>query len=182
MTATLAMLDRLGAFNRRIGEVGVWLAACLVVLMTLIVILGVFFRYVLNNSISWVEDVALIMMATTAFIIAPFALRSGANVAIEMFVAPLPRTLIRILRLVVDVLILWVVYRYFFESLDLVQRGWGIRVNTVPIPWAYPYMVLPLAFGALGLVAFELIARDLWALFFRSNEADLPHQAPEEPE
>lgn len=182
MDRVLALLEYLGGLNRRIGTVGVWLASCFVVLMTVIVISGVFFRYVLNDSITWVEDVALIMMVTTAFVVAPYAFRSGSNVAIELFVAPLPQAALRALRLMVNMLILWIIYRYFFESLALVTRGWGIRVNTVPIPWAYPYMIVPVAFAAMGLVAVELIGRDLWALVNRSSAADLPHHAPVEPE
>lgn len=180
--ATLRVLDTLGAINRRIGSVGVFLASLLIGLMAVIVILGVFFRYVLNDSLTWVEDVALIMMVTTAFIVAPYAYRTGANVAIEILTSVLPDVLVRILRLLVNMLVLWVIYRYFFESLALVQRGWSIRVNTVPIAWAWPYMIVPVAFGAMALAAIELIGRDLWALCFRSVSADLPHVAPNEPE
>ena len=91
----LRMLDGLGALNRRLSGVGVALASALVAVMTVIVILGVFFRYVLNDSITWVEDVALIMMVTTAFIVAPYAYRSGSNVAIELFTSPLPAVAVR---------------------------------------------------------------------------------------
>lgn len=179
---TLAALEGLGAFNRGVGAAGVFLASVLIVLMTLFVILGVFFRYVLNDSLTWVEDVALILMVTTAFIVAPHAYRSGANVAIELFTSPLPTLALRLLRLVINMLILWIIYRYFFESLALVKRGWGIRVNTVPIPWAWPYMIVPMAFAAMAVVAVELIGRDIWALVMRSGAADLPHHAPQEPE
>jgi len=182
MGGGLVVLNRLGQVNRGIGEVGVWLASALIALMTAIVILGVFFRYVLNDSISWVEDVALIMMVSTAFIIAPYAYRSGANVAIELVVSKLPAVLVRGLRVAINMLVLWIVYRYFFESLTLVQRGWGIRVNTVPIAWAWPYMIVPLAFVAMALVGIELIGRDIWAILNRSTAADLPHVTPSEPE
>ena len=182
MDRILGLLNRLGRVNRSIGEASVWLASALIALMTAIVILGVFFRYVLNDSISWVEDVALIMMVSTAFIIAPHAYRSGANVAIEMFVAWLPGVVVRGLRVAINMLVLWIVYRYFFESLTLVDRGWGIRVNTVPIAWAWPYMIVPVAFVAMALVGVELIGRDIWAILNKSTDADLPHLAPSEPE
>lgn len=182
MGTALRFLDLLGAINRRVASAGLLVAMALVALMTGIVLTGVFFRYVLNDSITWVEDVALIMMVSTAFIVAPHAYRTGANVAIEMVTAILPAALLRLLRIVINMLILWLIWRYFLESLALVDRGWGIRVNTVPIAWAWPYMVLPVAFAAMVLVAVELIGRDLWALIFRSDAADLPHVAPIEPE
>lgn len=182
MNATLRFLDALGALNQRIGAFGVFLASVMIGLMTIVVILGVFFRYVLNDSITWVEDVALIMMVTTAFIVAPHAYRAGANVAIEIVTALLPGTVVRILRLTVNMLILWILYRYYLESLALVQRGWGIRVNTVPLAWAWPYMIVPIAFFAMAMAAIELIGRDLWALLCHSKAADLPPAQPAEPE
>jgi TRAP-type C4-dicarboxylate transport system permease small subunit len=182
MNQSLAFLELLGTVNRRAGAVGVFVASLLIALMTAIVILGVFFRYVLNDSISWVEDVALIMMVSTAFIVAPYAYRSGSNVAIELFTSPLPAMAIRVLRVIINMLILWIIYRYFFESLALVSRGWGIRVNTVPIAWAWPYMIVPVAFFAMALVAVELTGRDIWAIINRSDAADLPHVTPAEPE
>ncbi len=182
MESTRKMLDGLGAINQFFGKVGVVSGALLIIMMTLSVTIGIFFRYVLNNSITWTEDVALIMMVSTAFFIAPYAYRSGANVSIEILITALPNVAVRLLRLVINLLVLWIIYRYFFESLKLVERGWSIRVNTVPIQWAIPYMMVPAAFLSLGLVAIELIARDLWAIMFRSRAADLPHMTTIEPE
>ena len=172
----------LGTLNIAIGRVGVVIGAVLVGGMTLAVIAGVFFRYVLNNSLTFVEDVSLIMMVTTAFLIAPYAYRTGGNVAIEMLVEALPRMVTRLIRIAINLLILWIVYRYFFESLKLVERGWGIRVNTVPIPWAIPYLVVPASFVAMALVGVELLIRDVWGLANRSDRLDLPHLATREPE
>ncbi len=182
MNSALIQIERLGLFNQMAGKVSIFIASCFIGLMTLFVITGVFFRYVLNNSLPWVEDVSLIMMVTTAFLVAPFAYRSGANVAIEILVEAFPRPVLRVIRMVINLMILWIIYRYFFESLQLVTRGWGIRVNTVPIPWAIPYLIVPVAFIEMALVAIELIARDLWGLINRSDAADLPHIAPAEAE
>ncbi|MDN2566788.1 TRAP transporter small permease subunit [Aquibium sp. A9E412] len=182
MDATRAAIEGFGRVNAIIGRVGVVAGAGLIALMTVVVVVGVFFRYVLNNSISWVEDVSLIMMVSTAFLVAPFAYRTGANVAIEMLTAQLPQLALRVLRIAINVMVLWILYRHFFESLLLVERGWAIRVNTVPVAWAWPYMVVPVAFVGMALIGFELILRDLWALMARSPALDLPHHAPQEPE
>lgn len=182
MGTTRASIEALGRLNALVGRSGVLVAALLLIVMTTVVVVGVFFRYVLNNSITWVEDVSLIMMVTLAFLVAPYAYRSGANVAIEIVTAALPNAALRIIRIAINILVLWIIYRYFFESLALVDRGWGIRVNTVPIPWAIPYMMVPVALFAMALTGAELIMRDLWGLATRSADADLPHIAPEEPE
>jgi len=72
--------------SRHRGRTGVLIAASFVAVMTVSVMLGVFFRYVLNDSLTWVEDVSLILMVTTAFLVATYAYRTGANVAIELLV------------------------------------------------------------------------------------------------
>ena len=177
MSLILKQIYYLGVLNKLAAKISVFLASCFIGLMTVIVIAGVFFRYVLNDSLPWVEDVSLILMVTTAFIIAPFAYRSGANVAIEIIVDMLPRSGVRIIRLIVNMMVMWLLYRYFFESLSLVDRGWGIRINSVPLPWAIPYLIVPVAFFEMGLVAVELVGRDVWGLVFRSGKADLPHHA-----
>jgi TRAP-type C4-dicarboxylate transport system permease small subunit len=168
--------------NAVIGRVGVVVGCVFITVMTAVVIAGVFFRYVLNSSITWVEDVSLIMMVTTAFLVAPYAYRTGANVAITMLVDALPGRVLRGVRIVINVLVLWIIYRYFLESLALVDRGMGIRLNTVPLAWGYPYMAVPVAFVAMALVGIELILRDLWGFLSGSDAADLPHLAPQEPE
>lgn len=182
MDAIARGIGGLGRFNAILGRAGVVLGAVLMTAMTLIVLLGVFFRYVLNDSITWVEDVSLIAMVTTAFVVAPLAYRSGANVAIEMLVMALPRALLRLVRLAINLLILWILYRHFGEALDLVQRGWGIRVNTVPVAWAWFYMIVPVAFAAMAAVGIELVLRDAWGLAARSDALDPPHLAPQLPE
>jgi TRAP-type C4-dicarboxylate transport system permease small subunit len=182
MSGTRSAIETLGRVNAAVGKTGVFIASVFIAIMTVVVIMGVFFRYVLNDSIAWIEDVSLIMMVTTAFLVAPHAYRSGANVAIEMISGAMPDRVQRILRMAINMLVLWIIYRYFFESLNLVTRGMGIRVNTVPIQWSVPYSIVPFAFFAMALVGIELILRDLWALMNGSADADLPHLAPQEPE
>ena len=48
------------------------------------VCIGVFFRYVLNNSLVWIEEIAKFTMVWLAFIGSPPAMDRGGHVAIEM--------------------------------------------------------------------------------------------------
>ena len=148
MTVVPATIYSVGEFNRRLGSLNVIVASFLAGLMAIIVTIGVFWRYVLNNSLPWVEDVSLIMMVSMAFIVAPYAYRTGQNVAITMIVDLLPAAAMRCIRIAVNLLVLWIIYRYFLESLELVDRGWGIRVNSVNMAWAYPYLIVPAVFPA----------------------------------
>ena len=168
-----SVVARLAAVNRRLTRVGVVVGAMFIALMTLTVIVGVFFRYVLNNSLSFVEDVSLIMMVTTAFLVAAFAYRNGANVAISFVTDRLPIRAVRVIKIVIHVLVLWILYRYLFESFALIDRGWGIKVNSLPMAWAWCYMVIPVCFIAMILAVVELLMRDLHALLGGGGALDL---------
>jgi len=55
----------------------------------------------------------------------------------------------------------------------LIERGWSIKVNTLPFAWAWCYMILPLCFFAMILVAIELLMRDCYALAYNDSSIDL---------
>ena len=67
--------------------------------MTGAVLVGVFFRYVLNDSLNWTEEVAIMSAIWVAFLVAPWAYRNGGHVAIEMIVSALPLLLLRVCRI-----------------------------------------------------------------------------------
>lgn len=59
--------------------------------LTAVVAVGVFYRYVLNDALSWSEEVAKFTMVWLTFTGAPLALVAGGHVAIEMLPRLLPR-------------------------------------------------------------------------------------------
>ena len=85
-----------------------------------IILAQVFYRYVLNDSLGWSEEVAKIMMVWSAFLVAPWAYRQGANVSIDMFVEAFPLLARRLMETVLNLLVLFIV-------------AWGIMV--APFDW-----------------------------------------------
>jgi TRAP-type C4-dicarboxylate transport system permease small subunit len=170
MTRTLNLL---AGFNRIIGLLARNLAACLVAVMTVAVLAGVFFRYVLNNSLAWTEDSSILMMIWVAFLIAPYAYRQGGHVGIELVVSALPKPAFRVVRILLNLLILWLLYRFMMEALIYVSRGFNMRANTIPIPIAYFRLIVPVSLGMMTLVGIELILRDVLSLKDRNNDYDL---------
>jgi TRAP-type C4-dicarboxylate transport system permease small subunit len=174
----------LGHINERIAVGARNVAAVLLALMTAAILAQVYFRYWLNDSLSWSEESAILMMIWVAFLVAPWSYRHGANVAIEVFVDRLPVALSGVLRMLVNVLALWVLYRLLRESWALVAiglgdeglklsgRGWKIRANTLAVPMAWFYFIIPLSLISLMLVGVELLARDWLRLRYGAGAAD----------
>ncbi len=168
-------------FNRAAGLIARNMAACLVAIMTVAVLAGVFFRYVLNNSLAWTEDSSILMMIWVAFLIAPYAYRQGGHVGIELLVTSLPKPAFRIIRIAVNVLILWLLIRFMQEAIIYVSRGFNMRANTIPVPIAFFRTIVPISLGMMMLVGIELMLRDLLSLIDPDRDHDIVERVPTAP-
>ena len=68
-------------------------------LMVIVILLQVFFRYVLNNALPWPDELARFLMLWMTGFIAPSAYRWGGFVSIEMLPQMLPKMIENILML-----------------------------------------------------------------------------------
>ena len=171
-------LDAIGRVNAEFCRLAVALAAVLIAGMTAIVLTGVFFRYVLNDSIAWAEDASILAMIWVAFLVAPFGYRYGGHVSIELFVDMMPEPVMRIMRIVINILVLWILVRFFTEALGYVESGWRMRANAIPLPISWFRMIVPVSFAALMVIGLELILRDLMTLVRPGRNYDLPQVTP----
>jgi TRAP-type C4-dicarboxylate transport system permease small subunit len=149
-------------------------AGMLLIAMTAIVLVQILFRYVLNDSLIWTEEVSKTMMVWGAFLVAPWAYRNGANVSIQMFTDELPLTLQRLLHLALNVLVIWIIVVFWSESFGMVDRGFSIRAASLPVQVGWFFVVVPVAFGAMLLVGIELLIRDVLALLHPSEDFQIP--------
>jgi len=169
------ILSRLARINELLCNATRNLAALLLAAMVAIVIMQIVFRYVLNDSLSWTEEVSKTMMVWTAFLVAPWAYRVGANVRIELFADEFPDAMRRLMALALNLLILWIVAVFLYESFGFWQRGQAVRSDSLPIQVSWFYTVVPLAFALLLLVAIEQLIRDSLAWFAPDEEIPSPH-------
>ncbi len=172
-TAT-RMADGLGAVNEPICVAARNSAGVLMMVMTVIVLVQIVFRYVMNDSLIWTEEVAKTLMVWTAFLVAPWAYRHSANVSIDMFAEELPERLRRGFMLVLNLLVIWIVIVFWQESFGMVERGLSIRAASLPLPVAWFYAVVPVSFAAMLLVGIELALRDLLGLLYPDRDFSIP--------
>ena len=113
----------------------------LVAVMAAVIIIQVFCRYVLKESLSWSEELARYLMVWVTFIGASIGVKRGAHVGVEMLVTNLPKnvqTIFKYLGIVISIIFCIVV---FVASLGVLQRQ---IVNhqispamRIPMWWAY---------------------------------------------
>ncbi|MEM9014731.1 MAG: TRAP transporter small permease [Pseudomonadota bacterium] len=160
----LMVADRLGVVNHAVGVAGRNIAGAFLVFMTVIVMAQVIFRYGLNNSLAWTEELSKTLMVWTAFLVAPWAYREKANVAIELFSDALHPRIRAAGQIIITLLIIWIVSIFLRESVDFVMRGMQSRSASLPISTGYFYLIVPVSFAALLIAAIEQFLRDVVAL------------------
>jgi TRAP-type C4-dicarboxylate transport system permease small subunit len=92
--------------------------------MTLVAILGVFFRYIMQSPFMWTEEVARYLMVWMGFTAISIALRQGRHIKVEVLEKIAPPLIARIFSYLVDALI-----AFFF--IMLLRQGYLLTVNNI---------------------------------------------------
>ncbi len=173
-------LEIINTFILRIGRQLAWIA---ILLMVIVIIIQVFFRYVLNNALPWPDEVARFLMLWMTGLIAPTAYRWGGFVSIDMLERFLPKILSNLLIFTILLISLIVLLIGFEMGLKHINAGWIFSSSSIKIPYsliggkteamklAWMYMSLPVGIFLLILVNFELFLRNILSL---TSKVDLP--------
>lgn len=145
----------LGSLNRTNALIGKNVAGVLLAAMVFMIIAQVGFRYLLNDSLTWTEELSKFAMVWIACLVAPWAYLHHLNVSIDMFHEALPRTMQRIAEIIITVLVLLISYQFFIYSLGFVGNGKSINAASVPISLFYIYLCMPYVFASLFLIGIE---------------------------
>ena len=124
------ILQNINTFILRIGRQLAWIA---ILIMVIVIIIQVFFRYVLNNALPWPDEVARFFMLWMTGLIAPSAYRWGGFVSIEMFERFLPKILSNILIFLILLVSLTVLLIGFEMGLKHINAGWIFSSSSIKI-------------------------------------------------
>ena len=160
------ILENINTFILRIGRQLAWIA---ILLMVIVIIIQVFFRYVLNNALPWPDEAARFLMLWMTGLIAPSAYRWGGFVSIDMIISSMPKVAGNILTLLLLILSLFILIVGLKLGLQHIKVGWIFNSSSIKIPLfligeqskpiklAWMYMSLPVGIFMLILVNIELI-------------------------
>ena len=174
-------LQNINTFILRIGRQLAWMA---ILLMVIVIIIQVFFRYVLNNALPWPDEVARFLMLWMTGLIAPSAYRWGGFVSIDMLQRFLPKILSNILVFLILIISLTVLLIGFEMGLKHINAGWIYSSSSIKLPYsllggkteamklAWMYMSLPIGILLLISVNIELTLKTILSTF--SSQINFP--------
>ena len=151
--STINMVQ-LGAFR--------WGAMFLVLAVAAIVSAGVFFRYVLNDSLSWSEELAKYAMLWLVFLGAPIALRLGVHPNIEIVISRFPSWVTRAILAAMHLAVCVFCGFLAMKSHDFAWNGRtqvAISVGDVSMYWFF--VSIPLGMASMALVSLQQFLEDV---------------------
>ncbi len=96
----------IGSVYRKINQGTIVLIVVFMTLMVINISLGVFFRYVLNNSLSWTEELGRYFMIWAGFLGMSLALKEDLHVSVLFFIDKLPPRMRRIVVFIDDLVVM----------------------------------------------------------------------------
>lgn len=151
-------LDRLNGWFEKIAVNFAW---SMLLAITLLNIVQVFYRYVLNNALSWSEEASLWMMVWITFIILPIAYHKGLNISMMLFRDMLKKNRVEyIIRCFFHLIVILIAVVCFSQAWQMYKGGSRIELPALEVSKAWVYAVMPPAWIFLILAALGAMVRD----------------------
>jgi TRAP-type C4-dicarboxylate transport system permease small subunit len=148
-----------------------WLAFVLFWCLAFIVFLQFFTRYIMNDSLSWTEEIARYGLMWLAFIGGAVVTRKKSHIAVELLsnlMAPGP--LRAMLLALVDFVTLGFIGLLAYFSVTIIERMHSQRMTVFDLP-------MSLVYGVVGLGCFMMLARQIQVVW--RNARDGWRRAPD---
>jgi TRAP-type C4-dicarboxylate transport system permease small subunit len=147
-------LKRTGDILGKVSTLSLWLAGIGLVAMTGMVAWQVFCRYVLNDSPSWTEPGAVMLMSWFIFLGAAVGVRENYHLGFDVLLYVLPKAGKKWLRMISDVVALAFGIGMVWYGMQLVTLTWNTTLPSLRISGAWDY--IPLVAGGVLICLFSL--------------------------
>ena len=147
------------AFMDKVGKIEYFLVALMIAIMAIVNFLQVVFRYVIEGSLPWSEELLRFLFVWTTFLGAGIGVRKGAHLGLTIIVNNLPPKLKKFV-VFVNYLIC-IVFSAIIGMLGLsivsMQAEFNVRSSAMVLPMFWISLAIPVSF-ALIILHFATLA------------------------
>jgi len=135
------------------------LSGCALILITLMIPTGVFFRYVLNSPLSWPEPASIVMMVMFSFLGGAAVYRANVHIAVEALLNAVAPAVRRVMRAGVVLCMMAMALFMLFDGVKLCLATQYQTMAEFPVvSQGLVYLPIPIA----GLLTLLFIIEKLW--------------------
>jgi TRAP-type transport system small permease protein len=134
-------------------------AVALLSVMVAVTAIGVFFRYVLDDSLPWAEEADRYLFIWLSFVGASITMRHNAHIAVDILVRsfkPDYRRWIALLSAICIIVFLAVVFRASESVIAVTSLS---RTSATDIPMSWVYLAVPVGCVLMGIETLRLMVR-----------------------
>lgn len=131
-----------------VGNLDIFVAVVALIVLVGLTSFGVVMRYIIGKPFTWLEEVQLFCMVWIVFGAGGAAFRTGNHVAIEMVVEMFPESVQKIIGIIVDLVVLFVVSYLCVQSIRFVGVFISSERSTsmLKIPYTLIYGIAPVSY------------------------------------
>lgn len=139
-------------------------------LMTLTVLAGVFFRYVLVSPLGWTEALARYLMIWSALLTVSIGIKDQEHVGLIILVDKLPKKVAKIWNLVVSILVILFLFELTRRGINMAIGGLSQRSLSLGVTMFWPLMSVPVS---AGLALIQQILHVITSLDPEADKSDI---------
>ena len=156
----LVFLGIVSKISNFIKHLSLWLAGVFLFINILDILVSIFFRYFLNSSLIWTEEVARYTLIWAVMFAAPAALSYGEHVSISIIIERFPDSIARPVKWLKNILIVGILFFITYLGIEHIAEAGRFKTLALGISRAIPLIVLPIGMGLLLIqyILLEIIA------------------------
>ena len=140
--------------------------------LALNVFVGVFWRYVLNDSLPWYEESSLYMMLWMVFVACPIVLKQHGHISFDVLPKKLAPRLQNLNYLIIYTVVLAIVCVFVWQGSGLAWIARNQTLTSMDISFICVYGAIPFGCAIMALVSLEFWFRALRGIF-KPDETNL---------
>ena len=153
----LRYIEKISNILIRINE---FLAGVVLGSAMIIGILQVFYRYFLNLSLTWSEEIMRYMLLWLVFTTLPIAVVSKKHISLDIILEKVSPEIKKWMEIIINLIGIIIIVSLAFYSIELVALGKLQRVSSINIQLNYIYIIVPISLIITVFHFIELLVKE----------------------
>ncbi|MCK3658112.1 C4-dicarboxylate ABC transporter permease [Pasteurellaceae bacterium Pebbles2] len=147
--------------NEPIASVGKRISGLLLMVMTSIVLLQIFYRYLLGSPLNWTDELSSYLMIYMTYLCLPLIYLANQNIAMTFWVEKIEgKRISHLLMFFVHIFALLTIVVWIYFGWSFFLKG-NVMANSLPFKMYYVYIIPPVLFCVTLLSVVQKIISEL---------------------